>query len=197
MISYLCLLLYYRRHTLCLYVSSVQNFFFFSSRRRHTRCALVTGVQTCALPISGPERQRRVADQVLLGQQRGAFHQVTQLAYVARPAPRQHRTFRRRCQPQIMTAVTGGAAFEEAACQRQDVVATLAQRRQTNFQRVEAVQQILAEAAGFHFDGQIGIGGRDQSHVGALRARGTGPRELAILQRPAERRGGKEWVSTG
>src|SRR3546814_5394414 len=26
--------------------------FFFSSRRRHTSCALVTGVQTCALPIS-------------------------------------------------------------------------------------------------------------------------------------------------
>src|SRR3546814_1115198 len=32
--------------------------FFFSSRRRHTRCALVTGVQTCALPIC----------------QRGVFH---------------------------------------------------------------------------------------------------------------------------
>src|SRR3546814_6455926 len=28
--------------------------FFFSSRRRHTRCALVTGVQTCALPIWRP-----------------------------------------------------------------------------------------------------------------------------------------------
>src|SRR3546814_5989884 len=27
-------------------------FFFFSGRRRHTRCALVTGVQTCARPIS-------------------------------------------------------------------------------------------------------------------------------------------------
>src|SRR3546814_526755 len=27
------------------------HFFFFASRRRHTRCALVTGVQTCALPI--------------------------------------------------------------------------------------------------------------------------------------------------
>src|SRR3546814_10722877 len=26
--------------------------FFFSSRRRHTRCALVTGVQTCALPAT-------------------------------------------------------------------------------------------------------------------------------------------------
>src|SRR3546814_7414389 len=38
-------------------------FFCFSSRRRHTRCALVTGVQTCALPIyetvRGPEDQRR------------------------------------------------------------------------------------------------------------------------------------------
>src|SRR3546814_8362890 len=32
---------------------SVFYVFFFSSRRRHTRCALVTGVQTCALPISG------------------------------------------------------------------------------------------------------------------------------------------------
>src|SRR3546814_4414860 len=29
----------------------VLDVFFFSSRRRHTRCALVTGVQTCALPI--------------------------------------------------------------------------------------------------------------------------------------------------
>src|SRR3546814_21022249 len=32
--------------------------FFFSSRRRHTRCALVTGVQTCALPISVPVHRR-------------------------------------------------------------------------------------------------------------------------------------------
>src|SRR3546814_19019655 len=31
--------------------------FFFSSRRRHTRCALVTGVQTCALPICSPAAQ--------------------------------------------------------------------------------------------------------------------------------------------
>src|SRR3546814_14392845 len=32
--------------------------FFFSSRRRHTRCALVTGVQTCALPICRQVRAR-------------------------------------------------------------------------------------------------------------------------------------------
>src|SRR3546814_1664134 len=37
---------------LILYCFLLVFFFFFSSRRRHTRCALVTGVQTCALPIS-------------------------------------------------------------------------------------------------------------------------------------------------
>src|SRR3546814_10732355 len=44
--------------------------FFFSSRRRHTRCALVTGVQTCALPIydvPGPE---------ILDAAVSAFHQA-------------------------------------------------------------------------------------------------------------------------
>src|SRR3546814_17787235 len=38
--------------------------FFFSSRRRHTRCALVTGVQTCALPISA--RAGSLFDQAFL-----------------------------------------------------------------------------------------------------------------------------------
>src|SRR3546814_7269897 len=33
--------------------------FCFSSRRRHTRCALVTGVQTCALPIFFAGRARQ------------------------------------------------------------------------------------------------------------------------------------------
>src|SRR3546814_7395088 len=36
---------------LCLLFIVFFTMFFFSSRRRHTRCALVTGVQTCALPI--------------------------------------------------------------------------------------------------------------------------------------------------
>src|SRR3546814_5378344 len=47
---------------LCLYCFvhiGVVYFFFFSSRRRHTRCALVTGVQTCALPISHGLRDAR------------------------------------------------------------------------------------------------------------------------------------------
>src|SRR3546814_1590284 len=43
--------------------------FFFSSRRRHTRCALVTGVQTCALPISGENRPGVATATLLQGKQ--------------------------------------------------------------------------------------------------------------------------------
>src|SRR3546814_20640846 len=39
------------RIKICILDLISQSYFFFSSRRRHTRCALVTGVQTCALPI--------------------------------------------------------------------------------------------------------------------------------------------------
>src|SRR3546814_720400 len=38
-------------HCSCCQERFWRSIFFFSSRRRHTRCALVTGVQTCALPI--------------------------------------------------------------------------------------------------------------------------------------------------
>src|SRR3546814_4158170 len=44
--------------------------FFFSSRRRHTRCALVTGVQTCALPIfilGQAQEARDLVESVLMG----------------------------------------------------------------------------------------------------------------------------------
>src|SRR3546814_4629748 len=43
--------------------------FFFSSRRRHTRCALVTGVQTCALPVrSMSQLQARAMDEIKIDQ---------------------------------------------------------------------------------------------------------------------------------
>src|SRR3546814_9307715 len=50
MMSTLFLDVLYIVSTSCYFVFDVMCFFF-SSRRRHTRCALVTGVQTCALPI--------------------------------------------------------------------------------------------------------------------------------------------------
>src|SRR3546814_18269828 len=53
MLYFFCLLIcgFCLFHYFLFIVGFVVFFFFFSSRRRHTRCALVTGVQTCALPI--------------------------------------------------------------------------------------------------------------------------------------------------
>src|SRR3546814_1656278 len=51
-------------------------FFFFSSRRRHTRCALVTGVQTCALPILELS-QTGASAQVALLKQAGGWNQMS------------------------------------------------------------------------------------------------------------------------
>src|SRR3546814_4815547 len=47
--------------------------FFFSSRRRHTRCALGTGVQTCALPISMPGGSASPGDRWRRGERRSAM----------------------------------------------------------------------------------------------------------------------------
>src|SRR3546814_9727254 len=54
-------------------------FFFFSSRRRHTRCALLTGVQTCALPIFG--EIDRIAIPALMVGERGRFEDAVHLAH--------------------------------------------------------------------------------------------------------------------
>src|SRR3546814_1113437 len=48
----MCVFIFHWSSCDCIFVS----LFFFSSRRRHTRCALVTGVQTCALPIYRGQR---------------------------------------------------------------------------------------------------------------------------------------------
>src|SRR3546814_18647516 len=60
-------------NTTCFYL------FFFSSRRRHTRCALVTGVQTCALPICWLWPQHHLAHHLAPFQHRKALAPVGQI----------------------------------------------------------------------------------------------------------------------
>src|SRR3546814_16339322 len=67
--------------------------FFFSSRRRHTRGALVTGVQTCALPISAaaaPQVRGRIFRRLGSGISPGIFLSAIQipLSHIAPPIPR-------------------------------------------------------------------------------------------------------------
>src|SRR3546814_12162722 len=58
----------------CVIVGMLVCSFFLSSRRRHTRCALVTGVQTCALPICLPWGDEKLSGggRVLGGDDAGA-----------------------------------------------------------------------------------------------------------------------------
>src|SRR3546814_3192263 len=56
--------------------------FFFSSRRRHTRCALVTGVQTCALPIC---ERLIAADMVKRGKMLRKVEQLSRISKVPVP----------------------------------------------------------------------------------------------------------------
>src|SRR3546814_1154037 len=95
--------------------------FVFSSRRRHTRCALVTGVQTCALPIFTVE-ERPYAD----GDLEGAWYAIastdepeTNAAIVAE-AERRHIFCVRADNAKHGTAVTpeiGRASWRERVCQ--------------------------------------------------------------------------------
>src|SRR3546814_534649 len=73
-------------------ISSILCCFFFSSRRRHTRCALVTGVQTCALPICRPSGQDA-------GPRRGCFHRgPSRAGWAVRKRPEYcRRPHRERC----------------------------------------------------------------------------------------------------
>src|SRR3546814_18463901 len=65
----------------CVFYMLLVVFFFFSSRRRHTRCALVTGVQTCALPISPPQPKRRTPRSFLNFRRRKGVHLILLTGY--------------------------------------------------------------------------------------------------------------------
>src|SRR3546814_9732464 len=70
-------------------MSSYLSFFFFSSRRRHTSCALVTGVQTCALPIYEKVQQRghdRLSVFGIIGGEEGALIKPVSRALLLRDA---------------------------------------------------------------------------------------------------------------
>src|SRR3546814_9185064 len=101
-------------------------FFVFSSRRRHTRCALVTGVQTCALPISqfvgktatgmitvfcggeqGTEKQQKTVRVLVIGVERLARQVLRVTADLAHGA--------RSMQP--VTVQIGRASCRERVCQ--------------------------------------------------------------------------------
>src|SRR3546814_8713170 len=59
LLVYVCVILCFVISFVCLFFFFFYIVCFFSRRRRHTRCPLVTGVQTCALPIYGDQLRGR------------------------------------------------------------------------------------------------------------------------------------------
>src|SRR3546814_4405577 len=99
-------------------------------------------------------------------QQRRALHRVAQLAHVAGPRVAQQRAF----------GVFGQAlaAGQEVPCQRQDVARACAEWRQAQFDTVEAVEQVLAEAAVGNQHRKVGVGraddARSEEHTSELQS---------------------------
>ena len=66
------------------------------------------------------------------------------------------------------------------------VLAPLAQRRQADLDRIQAIQQVFSKVAGVDFIEQLDVGSRKHAHVDSPRARGADALQLAGLQNPEE-----------
>ena len=70
---------------------------------------------------------------------------------------------------------------DEVLDQRRDVLAALAQRRDLDAEDVEAVVEVVAEAAGLDLAAQVAVGGGDDAHVDLDRRRGADRQDLLGL----------------
>src|SRR5262245_56246410 len=75
---------------------------------------------------------------------------------------------------------------EHSLCQRDDVLRSLAQRRNVDLNDLDAVKQILAKAAGFDRGLKIDVGRRDDAYVGTSDRRVADALILAILSEAEE-----------
>ncbi len=119
---------------------------------------------------------------------RDALDRGAQLAHVAGPVVAAQQLAR------LLGESRGGGraalalAGEEGERQRQHVLAAVAQRLELERHHVQAVEQILAEAARAHRLGEVHVGGGDEAHVDLDRARAAHALELALLDHPQQLR---------
>src|SRR5690606_14055484 len=78
------------------------------------------------------------------------------------------------------------ARGQEVACERQDVVGALGQRRQPQLDRVEAVEQVFAERTLADQRGQVGIGRADDAYLDLALAVAAEALEAAGLEHPQQ-----------
>ncbi len=112
-------------------------------------------------------RQQFRRQRAAVGQHHGPLHVVLQLAHVARPIVLLQDLGHRWRQLRRIAAMLLAVPFQEEPRQRRDVLAPLAQRRQLDGHHVEAVIQVVAEAAGRDLVFEILIGGGDDTGIDA------------------------------
>jgi hypothetical protein len=107
---------------------------------------------------------------------------VTQLADVSRPGVFEHHLDGAGVEAGQLFAIALRVAAQEVHGQQRDVFAALAERRQVNLDGIETEEQVLAEASGGNFALQAGVGGAQDAHVDALRARRADALEFSGLE---------------
>ena len=107
---------------------------------------------------------------------------VLQLAHVARPGVGQHRGLGRRREAGEALVIFGRVLPEEFPGDDQHVVVAFAQRRQVDGHDMQAVEQVLAEAAGIDLGLRVAVGGADDADVDRRRLVLADPLDRAGLQ---------------
>src|SRR3546814_10849669 len=161
-------------------------FFFFSSRRRHTRCALVTGVQTCALPIcrkSVNDARRRFAE----------FDRACSTALARARRGLQAVAYERAVVGREMVIIRGGKEVERRIMPSDSMLGLLLKRGElgeggaagTHYRRYDGDAAISAEEhmQGWRFDGK----GIKYFHPGSATAKLLGKLERMRAAFAAER----------
>ena len=119
---------------------------------------------------------------VALRHQHGALDGVVELADVAGPGVVEQQLHGRVVEAVEALAVALRVLRQEVTGQQRDVLAALAQRRHRDLDRVQPEEEVLPEAARRDLRVEVGVGGRDDAHVGAPRARAADALELAGLE---------------
>src|SRR3546814_3379701 len=162
-------------------------FFFFSSRTRHTRCALVTGVQTCALPIS-QGWVRIYHDPVV-----GALPALTGNTLAAKARALHMRLQAKNLRATSLAAVQEWLKAEEHRADPAERLRPHAPQARGDFDLFAADLNIPPAIADKMWNEGI-----DQLRIGRRRAGARMARAFisGLVDRSEERRGGKRWGST-
>ena len=113
---------------------------------------------------------------------------VCQLADVARPDVAHQQLHGRRTEQLLVLNGILAESSKEVDGQLRNIASPLAQRRQANFERIDAKHQILAKLAALDHLFQITVGRADHPHIDLERIVVTHPTHFAALQHPQQLR---------